>query len=231
MFTKTQLKNMFLLMLEKYSAPKSRVSHGADTIIPSLNSGKLSEEEKTLAWEGYNELKIAGIIMQDPKQRSSMFNVLTSEGKNYIKELKQRGDEFERPKLFLKDMVSDSRLLDSCKEAFNGMDYWNAVSHAQRHLEIRVKEKSKLNSTGFNLMSQAFDKNNGKLKIIASEDEEEKEGFKLIMMGMMKYHRNQKAHNEGKLTIETAYQIIGYIDYLLKVVKQAELIKTKIDNA
>ena len=73
-------------------------------------------------------------------------------------------------------------------------------------------------------MSEAFDKNRGKLKILASQEEEEKEGFKLIMMGMMKFHRNQKAHNEGELTIEESYQIVGYVDYLLKIVKQAELV-------
>ena len=163
--------------------------------------------------------------MQNPTPGdSSVFNVFTSEGKDYLEELKEKGIEFKRPKLFLKDVVSDSRLLDSCKIAFDSMDYWNAVSNAQRHLEVRVKEKSGLNSTGFTLMSEAFDKNHGKLKILASQEEEEKEGFKLIMMGMMKFHRNQKAHNEGELTIEESYQIVGYVDYLLKIVKQAELV-------
>lgn len=224
MFTKTQLKNMFLLMLEKCSAPRSSVSYGVDSIIPSLDSGNLSPEEIKLAWEGYEELKREGIIMQNPKlNHSTMFNIITSEGMNYLEELKQKGTDFKRPRLFLKEVVSDQRLLDSCKTEFDNMRYWNAVSNAQRHLEIRVKEKSGLNLTGFDLMSKAFDKDHGKLNILASQDQEEKEGFKLIMMGMMKFHRNQKAHNEGELTIETAYQIIGYVDYLLKIVKQAKI--------
>ena len=78
MFTKTQLKNMFLLTLEKYSAPNSYISYGADTIIPLLDSGNLSEEERQLAWEGYEELKREGLIMQNPKvMHSPMFNIFT----------------------------------------------------------------------------------------------------------------------------------------------------------
>ena len=227
MRTKNQLKNLFLLELDKCLQPGSHRSHGADGIVPSLDSGGLSEDEKRLAWEGYEELKRDSIIMQDPNQRHSQyFNVFTSEGFKYLEELKRKNIDFKRPKLFLKDIVSDSRLLDSCISAFNEQDYWNAVSNAQRHLEIRVREKTNSNLTGFGLMSNVFDKNHGKLNILASDHEEEKEGFKLIMMGMMKYHRNQKAHNEGILTIETAYQIIGYVDYLLKIVMQAEIIKT-----
>jgi uncharacterized protein (TIGR02391 family) len=224
MFTKTQLKNMFLLLLEQHSFPNSHLSYGADTLIPNLNNGDLSKEEIVLSWEGYEELKREGIIMQNPKiNHSSMFNVITSDGQDYLKELKQKGVEFKRPKLFLKDIVSDQRLLDSCKTEFDTMRYWNAVSNAQRHLEIRVREKSGINSTGFDLMSKAFDKDHGKINILASQDQEEKEGFKLIMMGVMKFHRNQKAHNEGELTIETAYKIIGYVDYLLKIIEQARI--------
>ena len=221
MFNKNQLKNMFLLTLERYSAPNSGVYHGADTIIPSLDSGNLSEEEKNLAWEGFQELKREGIIMDDPRQRSTMFSAFTTEGKEYLEELKKIGNEYSRPKLFLKDNVFDRRLLDSCKSAFDDGDYWNAVSHAQRHLEVRVREKSGLDKTGETLMADAFKKEGGKLNILASMDDNEKDGFKFIMMGMMKFHRNQKAHNEGELTIDTAYQIIGYIDYLLKIINNS----------
>jgi len=217
---------MFLLLLETHSAPNSRISYGADTIIPNLNNGDLSPEEISLAWEGYEELKRDGIIMQNPKlTHSPMFNLITSEGKDYLEELKEKGIEFERPKLFLKDIVSDSRLLDSCKTAFDNMDYWNAVSNAQRHLEVRVKEKSGIDKTGQDLMSSAFKVDGGKLTILATDDIEERKGFNFIMMGMMKFHRNQKAHKEGELTIETAYQIIGYVDYLLKIVEESELIE------
>ena len=144
--------------------------------------------------------------------------------RNILGELKQKNMDFKEPKLSLKDIVSDQKLLDSCEIEFNNTRYWNAVLNALRHLEVRVKEKSGLNSTGFNLMSRAFGKDQGKLDILASQDQEEKEGFKLIMIGVMKFHRNQKAHNEGELTIETAYQIIGYVDYLLKIVDQSKLV-------
>ena len=215
---------MFLLSLEANSAPKSGISYGADSIIPSLDSGKLSSEEKQLAWEGYEELKRDGIIMQNPAiGHSPMFNIITSEGNKYLEELKEKGIEFERPKLFLKDVVSDSRLLDSCKDAFNGQNYWDAVLNAQRHLEVRVREKSGIDKRGQDLISSAFSADKGKLDILAAEDIEEKKGFNFIMMGMMKFHRNQKAHNEGELTIETAYKIIGYVDYLLKIVGQAKI--------
>jgi len=53
MFTKNQLKNMLLLLLDKTSAGKTGLSYGVDTLIPNLDSGNLSEEEIRLAWEGY----------------------------------------------------------------------------------------------------------------------------------------------------------------------------------
>ncbi|MCF7866884.1 TIGR02391 family protein [Candidatus Woesearchaeota archaeon] len=215
---------MFFIELDRCLQPKSHRNHGADGIIMGLNQGNLTEEEQLLAWEGYSELKRDGYIMQDPNQKhSDMFNVFTTAGKKYLEELKQKDLDFSTPKGELNDAVTDTRLINSCKLAFDNEDYWNAVSNAQRHLEIRVKEKSGLNITGFNLMSTVFSTARPILTIRAADHEEEKEGFKHIMMGMMKFHRNQKAHNEGTLTRQTAMQIIGYIDYLLKIVEQSEI--------
>ena len=75
---------------------------------------------------------------------------------------------------------------------------------------------------GQDLMAVAFSTDKPKLDIKATDDIEEKKGFRFIMMGLAKFHRNQKAHNEGAVDIKSAYQIIGYVDYLLKIVKEAD---------
>jgi len=216
---------MLLLEIEKYSAPGSGVSCGVDSIIPSMDSGNLSEEERVVAWEAFGELNREGLIMRKPgSQFSYVFNILTKEGKEYAKELKEKGMDFKRPKLHLKDIVSDDRLMKACRDAFVAGNYWDAIFNAQRHLEVRVKEKSGLDLQGQDLMATSFSTDKPKLDIKATDDVEEKKGFRFIMMGMAKFHRNQKAHNEGAIGIESAYQIIGYVDYLLKVVKESELI-------
>jgi len=122
----------------------------------------------------------------------------------------------------LKDIVSDEGLMKSCRDAFVAGNYWDAIFNAQRHLEVRIKEKSELDMGGQDLMTAAFSTNKPRLDIKATDDIEEKKGFRFIMMGMIKFHRNQKAHNKGAIDIESAYQIIGYVDYLLKIVKEAD---------
>lgn len=221
-FTKSKLKNMFLLKLEERLKPNSGVSPGADAIIPSLNSDNLTDEEKKIAWEGFEELKIQGILTLDPEQRdSSVFTNFTQKGKRYLENLKIQGIELEPLKVELRDLITDDGLISACLNDFENENYWNAINNAMRHLEVRVRRKSNLSndSVGFKLMSEAFKAQQGKLQVNGCNTDEEKDGFQLIMMGVMKFHRNQKAHDEGVIEPEKAVKIIGYIDYLLGLVE------------
>jgi len=129
----------------------------------------------------------------------------------------------------LNEYIKDNRLLMACNKDFESKNYWDSVFKATRHLETRIREKAQLSneSTGVDLVKQAFHNQTGKLKVPFCETESEREGFFQILVGVTKYHRNSKAHREGKLESDLALKIIGYVDYLITVVDNS--IENKTD--
>jgi uncharacterized protein (TIGR02391 family) len=123
----------------------------------------------------------------------------------------------------LESFVTDDLLLSACKLSFDGGDYWNAVSHALRHWESRVRQKAKLSAedVGTDLIKKAFHPSEGKLINPACGTDAEREGFHSLMRGVMQFHRNAKAHREGELRKIIAIQIIAYIDYLIIQLEQS----------
>ncbi|MBN1645017.1 hypothetical protein JW851_03190 [Candidatus Woesearchaeota archaeon] len=237
MISKNKIKNMFLLQLEQNSKPNSGVSHGADSIIKSMNKGKLTNDERDLAWEGFEELKIEGLIIPDPSQmHSPMFTKLTTKGKTYVESLKSTGDlNFESFNVDFSKLISDNRLKDACQSDLDSGEekkYWDGVNNAMRHLEVRVREKANLpnDTVGVDVMSKAFNFKNGKLILTCSNTQEEKEGFLLVLMGLIKFHRNLKAHNEGKLSRSDSLKIVAYVDYILGIIKLATRERTSMDE-
>jgi hypothetical protein len=88
-------------------------------------------------------------------------------------------------------------------------------------LETQIRGKSGLsaNEIGVDLVSKALNKNDGILKVPSCATESEEDGFHLINRGIVQFHRNAKGHREGIIREEDALRIIGYIDYLLDVIK------------
>jgi uncharacterized protein (TIGR02391 family) len=222
------LKNMFLLSLYANIAPQSSLTYAADSIIPSLNRGELTEEETALAWEGFEELKREGIIMQNPKlSQSPLFTILTSKGKEVLRKIQKKGTDFSdfASGLDLEDVAKNKGLINACKVSFEGGNYWNAVFEAARHLETRVRAKGEFLQTDITdrLMTKAFHPDKGKLKIPSCKAPAEELGFYEIIRGISLFHRNPKGHDESEdFDRNHSLKIIGYIDYLLDIIESAE---------
>lgn len=128
--------------------------------------------------------------------------------------------------LRLKDLIENGELLHACETSFNAgtkRAYWDACLHALRHLETMIRKKGGFPSSvvGTDLVTKAFNPKDGKLKIPLCDDVAEEQGFMLINMGMVKFHRNAKGHREGEISRRNALKIIGYVDYLLNLLKTA----------
>jgi uncharacterized protein (TIGR02391 family) len=140
-------------------------------------------------------------------------------GKSSTKE--NTNEEFTFP---IEILLDNTNLWAACKTAFNNEEYWNACLHALIYLETKIREKSELtaNDTGVDLVSKAFKLNGGVLKIPSCAVQGEEEGFLLINLGVVKFHRNAKGHRTGSIGRKNAAKIICYVDYLLEILKTAE---------
>jgi hypothetical protein len=95
--SKSQLKRMYLKMLYEceYGTMKG-CSWGTDSIVPYWMNEywgmQMTEEDKKKVYEAIQELKTAGLIMQDPNQRSDVFLILTEKGKENVEKQKDPGN-------------------------------------------------------------------------------------------------------------------------------------------
>jgi uncharacterized protein (TIGR02391 family) len=131
-------------------------------------------------------------------------------------------------KYHFEDIIENKQLWNACQTSFENGEYWDACLHAFRHLETKIREKSKLPAEehGVDLINKAFNQNNGLLRIPCCATRSEEEGFQLINRGIVLFHRNAKGHREGSVSKKDAIKIIGYVDYMLELLKTAELRST-----
>lgn len=124
----------------------------------------------------------------------------------------------------LYDVATDTTLLKKCESNYKVGNDWDMVFNAMRHMEVRVRKKGSFSSdkVGADLMEKAFKPVVGILKVPSCATPGEEDGFKLITKGMMMFHRNAKGHREEIIEREFALKIIGYVDYLLKIIDTAE---------
>jgi uncharacterized protein (TIGR02391 family) len=124
----------------------------------------------------------------------------------------------------IKNLMSNKSLWNACKTSFEAGEYWDACSHAFRHLETKIREKCNLPADvhGTDLVDAAFNPNRGILKIPSCATTPEEEGFCLINRGIVLFHRNAKGHREGTIEMNDAVKIICYIDYILDVINTAQ---------
>ncbi len=124
----------------------------------------------------------------------------------------------------LYDVTTDPKLLKACESNYKTKNDWDMVFNALRHMETRVRKKGNFASTeiGADLMEKAFKPNVGVLKIPVCATPGEEDGFKLITKGMMMFHRNAKGHREETIERNLALKIIGYVDYLIKIIETSE---------
>jgi len=124
----------------------------------------------------------------------------------------------------LYDVATDSKLLKSCESNYKSGNDWDMVFNALRHMETRVRKKGSFSPSevGADLMEKAFKPVVGVLKVPTCATPGEEDGFKLITKGMMMFHRNAKGHREETIDRALALKIIGYVDYLLKIIDTTE---------
>ena len=127
------------------------------------------------------------------------------------------------PSLCLAGLIENKGLLEASKANFNGGNYWSACSDAFRHLEVKIREKSKLSEhdIGKELVNKAFNLKTGKLRIPSCRTSSEEEGFLSINRGLVEYHRNAKVHREELISELNALKMIGYVDYMLNMLENA----------
>jgi uncharacterized protein (TIGR02391 family) len=97
------------------------------------------------------------------------------------------------------------------------------VAEASRILENRLRAVTGCTdgSTGKQLVTLAF--NGQKPKLRVSSVPSEQEAAQLLFMGTFGFIRNQVQHKLlGSLPAERVLQVLGWIDYLLSVIEQAE---------
>ncbi len=141
---------------------------------------------------------------------------------------KQSTDKNKKTEFDLENFLDNKDLWKACKSSFENKEYWDACLHAFRHLETKIREKCKLSARdhGIDLIDTAFNSSRGVLKIPCCETPAEEEGFQLINRGIVLFHRNAKGHREGDIGMKNAIKIIGYVDYLLNLLKTAQVRRT-----
>lgn len=135
-----------------------------------------------------------------------------------------------RPVLIGSIEILDHELRTRCLDLFNqfqesGQSDRNdtVVAEASRILENRLRAVTGCadGSTGKQLVSLAF--NGQKPKLRVSSVPSEQEAAQLLFLGTFGFIRNQVQHKLlGSLPAERVLQVLGWIDYLLSVIEQAE---------
>lgn len=205
--------NTYLIRCKTYAATEDEFKLGG-----ILKSGFTTFPEK-LEWtqiEKYEEF----VNLLKRKVEELMIYFEPSENKETAPQ--------NNPPLSLAGLIENKGLLRACESTFSAgseRGYWDACLHALRHLETRIRKKGAFPSrvVGTDLVTKAFNPKGGKLKIPSCDDVAEEEGFMLINMGMVMFHRNAKGHREGEISRRSALKIIGYVDYLLNMLKTAVL--------
>ncbi len=111
-------------------------------------------------------------------------------------------------------------LLPDCAKLFNDGHLNESVRKALEKYEVYVQQISGLTFIGNNLMNNAFNDKDPKIRINHDPDEKRRngiqEGFKNISMGAMGYWRNYCSHkDEGQIPPQDALSILGIISHLI----------------
>lgn len=226
MYSKNQLKRMFLKVLYEvqYDSMKGH-SSGIDSIVPHWMNQyfniKLSKEECQLTHEAIQELETSGLVVQDATQSSSMFQVLTSKGKE-ISEKQKDPDVYG---LRLEQIVMNTNLLSKCLDIFNNDDFETAIFSAYKLIEEEVRNKAGLDASfyGESLVTEALHPTRGKLSIPSCKLQNEQEGIYNLFKGAIAFFKNPSSHRtvnyENRLN---TIKIIALADLLLEILSIAK---------
>jgi uncharacterized protein (TIGR02391 family) len=225
---KELLKKMFLKVLYEHHRPGGAYQHhgwGFQSVLrPRLSEffdiSPLTDEEYAQGLRAVYELERDGYIMQDPSQSNDVFKVLTERGRQVVE---QSLDEMELPAIDVDQLITRSDLRSLVHDDYLAGDYETAIFKAFRHLEelVRSKAQQPLEVIGADLMSRAFNPNQGALSHPNAQTTAEKEGFHLLLRGAIMWFKNPSSHRTvGYADPEEAAQVLAFANLLLDLVDQ-----------
>jgi uncharacterized protein (TIGR02391 family) len=225
--SKNQLKRMYLKVLYEceYGTMKG-CSWGTDSINPYwINEYwgvEMTDEDKKNVNEAIQELKIAGLIVKDPNQKSDVFQILTEKGKELVERQKDpdvHGVQLER-------IIRNPPLLAKCLDSFRDDDYEEAIFLAYKQVEEEVRNKAGLGpeDVGESLMTKALHPKTGKLIVPSCKAIHEQEEVYNLFKGAIAFFKDPSSNrtvNYGNRII--TIEIIAFADLLLQIISTAQL--------
>lgn len=126
-------------------------------------------------------------------------------------------------------LVDDEELRVSTEKLFIDKHYSSAIEEAFKCLNNIVKKKTNSSLDGSDLMHNVFSPKKPLLKLNklkTDTDKNEQQGYMEITAGVMTGIRNPRAHQHNyKDEIETALELLGLANHLIKKVKKASKIR------
>lgn len=225
---KKLLKKMFLKVLhEHYRSGGRYTEHGRaytgiirDEIPEFFEIGRLSDDEYAEGLRAVYELERDGYIMQDPRQSSDQFKVLTDRGRQVIE---QSLEDMDLPSVDIDELLTRDDLRAKVHDDYLSGDYETAIFKAFKLLEETVRSKAKQSASilGADLMSRAFSPTRGSLKHPEAQTPGELEGFHHLMRGAILWFKNPSSHRTvGYDDPEEVAQVLVFANLLLDLVDQ-----------
>jgi len=225
---KALLKRMFLKVLHEHHRPGGAYQrHGSDfhsVLRPKLAEffiiSPLTDEEYAQGLRAVYELERDGYVMQNPSQSTDVFKVLTERGKEVVE---QSLDEMELPTIDIDQLITRDDLRSLVHDDYLAGDYETAIFKAFRRLEelVRAKAQQPPAVIGADLMSRAFNPNQGALGHPNAQTTSEQEGFHLLLRGAIMWFKNPSSHRTvGYASAEQAAHVLAFANLLLDLVDQ-----------
>ncbi len=124
----------------------------------------------------------------------------------------------------IKDHIEE-RLWNFIKRNYNSENYSNAILDSTQFIGDIIREKSGLESDGNTLIGSAFGGSNPKIKLNKLKTESEKniqKGIESILRGIYSAYRNPRSHSKIDDSESDAYEIILFINHLLKLIDKSK---------
>jgi uncharacterized protein (TIGR02391 family) len=122
-------------------------------------------------------------------------------------------------------LITRDDLRDLVRDDYLASDYETAIFKAFRHIEILVRSKAQQppRVVGADLMSRAFNPNQGVLAHPNAQTQAEQEGFHLLLRGAIMWFKNPSSHRTvGYADPEEAAQVLAFANLLLDLVDQCQ---------
>lgn len=224
---KRLLKRMFLKVLSEATANMNKYVDYRALLrfgFPNyLGIKPLNDDEYHLGLEAVVELERDNYIER----------VLGGQGIRYkltkkaIAQTKKPIEEMRISSVGISDLEVNPLLLHRVSNAYRSGDYEDVVFKATKYLEEKVRAKAGLapSDIGTKLMDKAFGPNNRKLNCTLCVDESERSGLHFLYRGTVGFFKNPSSHRTVKYDDPNkVLQILGYINVLLDILNQCQLI-------